>query len=70
MLVPRDDEIARVVEAAYMRVAASGLSDCVVVVQRDGDRVRLEVDEIEWNPDLPDRRFRFEPPPGVEVVRF
>jgi outer membrane lipoprotein carrier protein len=70
-LVPRDEEIGRMVASVYMRLAAeSGLSDCVVVEQRDGDRVRLELDQIERNPRLPEERFRFEPPPGVEVVRF
>jgi len=70
-LVPRDPELAEVVAVMYMRVAETlGLSDCVVVEQRSGERVRLEVDRIKRNPGLKDRHFRFVPPPGVEVVRF
>jgi outer membrane lipoprotein-sorting protein len=63
--------LAEVVAVMYMRVAETlGLSDCVVVEQRSGERVRLEVDRIKRNPGLKDRHFRFVPPPGVEVVRF
>lgn len=70
-LVPRDPELAQVVDRVYVRLAAKlGLSDCVVVQQRNGERVRLEVENIERNPGLSAARFHFDPPRGVEVVRF
>jgi outer membrane lipoprotein carrier protein len=71
LLSPRDSELAQAVERVYMRFDAKlGLSDCVIVEQKGGERGRLEVDDIERNPELPGSRFRFQPPPGVEVVRF
>lgn len=70
-LVPRDPELGQVVACLYVRLAPkTGLSDCVVVEQQSGERTRLEVEKVERNPGLPDRLFRFTPPPGVEVVRF
>jgi outer membrane lipoprotein-sorting protein len=42
----------------------------VVVEKPDGERVRLEIKSIARNPGIPASRFRFEPPPGVEVIRF
>ncbi len=70
-LLPRDKDLAAVVAAAYLRVAAkSGLSDCIIIEQQDGQRARLVMDSIERNPRLPPERFRFTPPAGVDVVRF
>ncbi len=70
-LTPHDERIAEVVTAVHLRLAAkTGLSDCILVEQQDGQRARLEIDSIERNPGLPAHRFRFQPPPDVEVVRF
>jgi outer membrane lipoprotein carrier protein len=70
-LIPRADDLAGAVAAAYVRLGAkTGLADCVVVEKPDGERVRLEIKSIARNPGIPASRFRFEPPPGVEVIRF
>jgi outer membrane lipoprotein carrier protein len=70
-LVPRDKDLAEVVQVLYLRIGAkSGLSDCIIVEQRDGQRARLVMDAIEKNPGLPPERFRFRPPAGVDVIRF
>jgi outer membrane lipoprotein carrier protein len=70
-LVPRDKDLAEVVQVLYLRIGGkSGLSDCIIVEQRDGQRARLVMDGIEKNPGLPPERFRFRPPAGVDVIRF
>jgi outer membrane lipoprotein carrier protein len=70
-LIPRAEDLASAVAVAHVRLGAkSGLADCVVVDKPDGERVRLEIRSIERNPGVPASRFRFAPPPGVEVVRF
>lgn len=40
-----------------------------VVVDHDGNRNRLDFSDVEKNPDLATGLFRFEPPPGVPVIR-
>ena len=70
-LVPRDKDLAAVLQVVYLRIGAkSGLSDCIIVEQRDGQRARLVMDAIEKNPGLSPERFRFNPPAGVDVIRF
>jgi len=70
-LAPRDADLASAVAAAYIRLGAkTGLVDCVVVEKPDQERVRLEIQALKRNPGVPASRFRFVPPPGVEVVRF
>lgn len=70
-LLPRDKDLAEVLQVLYLRIGAkSGLSDCIIVEQRDGQRARLVMDAIEKNPGLSPERFRFRPPAGVDVIRF
>ena len=40
----------------------------VSIISHDGDRMTLELIDLQENTDLADALFRFEPPPGVDVL--
>lgn len=39
------------------------------LADRLGQQTRIVFSDVKLNPALPDSRFRFEPPPGVDVIR-
>jgi outer membrane lipoprotein carrier protein len=65
-LTPRrpEPEIAR----ALVDVDAQGRVRRIQVEDAQGSLSRFEFDDIKENLDLPDRLFRFQVPPGVEVI--
>jgi outer membrane lipoprotein carrier protein len=57
------------VEVLLVDVEPSGLLRGIQVEDAQGNRSRFRFDDVRENTGLPDRLFRFEIPPGVEVVR-
>jgi outer membrane lipoprotein carrier protein len=66
-LVPREENAE--IERAYIDVEPSGLIRSILLEDIQGNRTRFRFDNLRENTNLPDRLFRFEIPPGVEVIR-
>jgi outer membrane lipoprotein carrier protein len=66
-LVPREENAE--IERAYIDVEPSGLIRSILLEDIQGNRTRFRFDDVRENTNLPDRLFRFEIPPGVEVIR-
>lgn len=56
-------------ERVFVDLDAADRVRGIQVEDAQGDRSRFEFDDIRENVDLPDRLFRFQVPPGVEVIR-
>jgi outer membrane lipoprotein carrier protein len=65
-LTPRKPEPE--IERVFVDVDAALRVRAIQVEDAQGDRSRFEFDAIRENVDLPDRLFRFQVPPGVEVI--
>lgn len=48
--------------------ATRGLVRRLVIVDASGNRNRFDFSELKFNADVPDSRFRYEPPKGTRVV--
>jgi outer membrane lipoprotein carrier protein len=57
------------VERAFLDVEPSGRIRSILLEDVQGNRTRFRFDGVRENTGLPDRLFRFEVPPGVEVIR-
>jgi outer membrane lipoprotein carrier protein len=57
------------IQVLIVDVEPSGLLRAIQVEDAQGNRSRFRFDEVRENTGLPDRLFRFEVPPGVEVIR-
>jgi outer membrane lipoprotein carrier protein len=66
-LTPRKPEPE--IERVFVDLDAADRVRGIQVEDAQGDRSRFEFDDIRENVDLPDRLFRFQVPPGVEVIR-
>jgi outer membrane lipoprotein carrier protein len=66
-LTPRRDDPE--IQLLIVDVEPSGLLRAIQVEDAQGNRSRFRFDEVRENTGLPDRLFRFEIPPGVEVIR-
>jgi outer membrane lipoprotein-sorting protein len=65
-LTPRKPEPE--IERVFVDLDAADRVRGIQVEDAQGDRSRFEFDDIRENVDLPDRLFRFQVPPGVEVI--
>jgi outer membrane lipoprotein carrier protein len=65
-LTPRKPEPE--IERVFVDLDATDRVRGIQVEDAQGDRSRFEFDDIRENVDLPDRLFRFQVPPGVEVI--
>ncbi len=57
------------IEVLLVDVEPSGLLRGIQVQDAQGNRSQFRFDDVRENTGLPDRLFRFEIPPGVDVVR-
>ena len=66
-LVPREEsaELAQ----AYIDVEPSGRVRAIDIEDLQGNHSRFRFEDVRENQGLPDELFRFEIPPGVEVIR-
>jgi outer membrane lipoprotein carrier protein len=55
-------------QRAYVDVEPSGRIRSILLEDVQGNRTRFRFDSVRENTGLPDRLFRFEVPPGVEVI--
>jgi outer membrane lipoprotein carrier protein len=65
-LTPRREQAE--VERAFLDVEPSGRIRSIFLEDVQGGRTRFRFESVRENTGLPDRLFRFEVPPGVEVV--
>jgi outer membrane lipoprotein carrier protein len=65
-LTPRHEQPD--VERAFLDVEPSGRIRSILLEDVQGNRTRFRFDDVRENTGLPDRLFRFEVPPGVEVI--
>jgi len=56
------------VERAFLDVEPSGRIRSILLEDVQGNRTRFRFEGVRENTGLPDRLFRFEVPPGVEVI--
>lgn len=56
------------VERAFVDVEPSGRIRSILLEDMQGNRTRFRFENVRENTGLPDRLFRFEVPPGVEVI--
>ena len=66
-LVPRRPQPD--VERAFVDVEPNGRIRSILLEDVQGNRTRFRFENVRENTGLPDRLFRFEAPPGVEVIR-
>ena len=66
-LVPREEHAE--IERAYVDVEPSGLIRSILLEDIQGNRTLFRFEDVRENTGLPERLFRFETPPGVEVIR-
>jgi outer membrane lipoprotein carrier protein len=66
-LVPRKEQAE--VQRAFLDVEPSGRLRSILLEDLQGNRTRFRFEGLRENTGLPDKLFRFEIPPGVEVVR-
>jgi outer membrane lipoprotein carrier protein len=66
-LVPRREQpdVAR----AFVDVEPSGRIRGILLEDAQGNRTRFRLEGVRENGGVPDSLFRFEPPPGTEVIR-
>ncbi len=57
------------VETVLVDIEPSGLVRSIQVDDAQGNRSRFRFEDVRENTGLPDRLFRFEVPPGVEVIQ-
>jgi outer membrane lipoprotein carrier protein len=66
-LVPRRPQAD--VERAFVDVEPAGRIRSILIDDVQGNRSRFRFEAVRENSGLPDRLFRFDVPPGVEVIR-
>jgi outer membrane lipoprotein carrier protein len=66
-LVPRREQPD--VAQAFVDVEPSGRIRSILLVDVQGNRTRFRFEGVRENTGLPEKLFRFEVPPGVEVIR-
>ncbi len=66
-LVPRREQ--RDVERAFVDVEPSGRIRSILLEDVQGNRTRFRFEGVRENTGLRDGLFRFDVPPGVEVIR-
>jgi len=66
-LVPRREEAD--VAQAFVDVEPTGRIRSILLVDVQGNRTRFRFEGVRENTGLPEKLFRFEVPPGVEVIR-
>jgi outer membrane lipoprotein carrier protein len=66
-LTPRTEQPD--VERAFVDVEPAGRIRSILLEDVQGNRTRFRFEDVRENTGLPDRLFRFEVPPGVEVIR-
>jgi outer membrane lipoprotein-sorting protein len=66
-LDPRSEDSE--LERAYIDLEPSGLVRSILLEDLQGNRTRFRFEDVRENRGLADRLFRFEIPPGVEVIR-
>jgi outer membrane lipoprotein carrier protein len=66
-LAPRKPDAE--LERAFVDVEPSGCLRGVLIEDVQGNRTRFRFEDVKENTGAPDRIFRFEIPPGVEVIR-
>lgn len=66
-LLPRREQPD--VERAFVDVEPSGRIRAILLEDAQGNRTRFRFEGVRENGGLPDKLFRFEPPPGAEVIQ-
>ena len=66
-LVPREENAE--LEQAYIDVEPSGRVRTILIEDLQGNRSQFRFEDVKENQGLSDDQFRFEIPPGVEVIR-
>jgi outer membrane lipoprotein carrier protein len=66
-LTPRHEDAE--LERAWIDVEPSGTVRSILIEDVQGNRTRFRFEDLKVNTGLSDRLFRFEVPPGVEVIR-
>ena len=56
------------IEQTLLEVTPDGLISRIVIEERDGSATEFRFLQQKENVEIPDRQFRFTPPPGTEVV--
>jgi outer membrane lipoprotein carrier protein len=67
LLVPRHEQAD--VERAFVDAEPGGRVRAILIEDVQGNRTRFRFEGVRENTGLADRLFRFEVPPGVEVIR-
>lgn len=56
------------VERVLLEISAASLIERIVIEETDGSTTEFRFSNLEENRAVPDDRFRFRPPPGVETI--
>lgn len=69
-LEPREEKVRERIASIRLHLAADGTPRRIVTADADGDTVEFELSGVKRNPDLPEKTFVLEVPPGTKVLRF